>query len=131
MFYIEKCFQEKTIHSEFDHILIRLNDGRLMSIYNTDYGDDYTDEVVFCEIRKLSHDISRMVCGYDYVVILLRDGKIMSYGSPYSGMLKNTMFEEIQSLPKNVSDVYCGGYNAMVLLYDGRVLLVGGMTMEN
>ena len=117
------------------HIIIRLYNGRIMGCGCNKYGQlglgDRKNRTVFEEIRGLPHDIFRIICGRNYTMIQLRDGKIMACGNNLDGQLgfgdtrDRTLFEEVGGLGLNISEITPGDENTFIRFADGNIMSCG------
>ena len=127
--YIEKCEQKSIFGGEY-HTLIKCDSGNIMG-----RGYDYaSDGAWFGTISELSHDVNELVCGANYTIVRLANGKILSCGHNEYGQLghgdvkSRLVFEEIKILPGDVKKIICGGVHTIIQLGDGRLFGCGSNT---
>ena len=89
---------------------------------------DYSNKDIYSEIKSVPKNISRVICGELFTLVLLQDGTLLSCGDNYFGTLAlgdnlhRNVFHEIKSAPRNICEIYHGASHIIVKLTDGRLL---------
>ncbi|AYV81053.1 MAG: chromosome condensation regulator [Harvfovirus sp.] len=117
------------------HTIIKLRDGTLLSSGSNTYGElglgDNVSRNIFCEIKHIPKNISKITCGANYSLIHLMDGTLMicgvnSFGNFGLGdSIYKNVFHEIGLLPKNIVDVFIHSTYSLIRLTDGTLMSCG------
>ncbi|AYV83781.1 MAG: chromosome condensation regulator [Hyperionvirus sp.] len=124
------------IHCGYDHCVLRLMDGAVMTCGENMYGQlglgDRKDRDEFTEVSGLDNrDIVDIMAGYCVSVIRLVDGSIMCCGYNLNGELgfgdkKNRdVFTCVGGIPKNIDRIVFGHLHTFLLLTDGGLMGCG------
>ncbi|AYV83839.1 MAG: chromosome condensation regulator [Hyperionvirus sp.] len=98
----------------------------------TQFGDLRTIRPKFCEraTEKLKN-MTEVICGHSYAIVVLADGTLLSYGNNDSGQLgvrdnlNRNFFERITGIPKNIAEVVCSEESTIIRLTNGTLLACG------
>lgn len=128
-----KNLQIKQIAAGYNHTLILLEDGTLLSCGNNDYeqlGHDgpcsKPDKVKSLEI----HNIIQIACGHSFSLALNSLGQLFCWGSLNGQRNDNDLFYSKPtalkgSIDSPVVQVACGYYHFLALTEDGKIFVMG------
>jgi E3 ubiquitin-protein ligase HERC4 len=127
--------QIKQIASGYNHTLILLEDGTVLSCGNNDYeqlGHDGTysrpEKIKTLEI----HNIVQIACGYSFSLALNNRGQLFCWGS-LNGQLNNDndlFYSKSTAFKGPISEspivqIACGYYHFLALTEDGKIFVMG------
>ncbi|AYV84128.1 MAG: chromosome condensation regulator [Hyperionvirus sp.] len=146
IFHVQNSFQKIKNHPEKNivemaygrnHTIIRLLDGTLMGCGYNEYGQlgmghyRTTPELEFITISELPTNIVQVIAIYDWTILRLSDGTLMSCGDNRFGNLglgdtitRNT-FSKIHGIPKNIAKVTSVQNHTIIRLTDGTLMVCG------
>lgn len=120
------------------HTIILKNDGSVWSCGNNDKGQlglgDTSDRKTFTQVTtNINNDVKKVICGYNYTIILKTDGSVWSCGQNNSGQLglgtsdtnAHSTFTQATTNISDVKQIACGGYHTIILKTDDSVWFCG------
>ncbi|AYV82698.1 MAG: chromosome condensation regulator [Hyperionvirus sp.] len=121
-----------TVNCGWDHTIIRMRDGTLMSSGCNQYGElglgDYQERILFQEIRGIPKNVAEVTCGPSNTFIRLTNGVVMCCGDNRDGQLglgdeyERNVFKKIRGV---ISKVVCGEHHTIIRLTDGTLMSCG------